>query len=52
MTKVALFAPIREKYNELEQTLKGNNINKIKVLSLEVHMMHLPPCLNNVPILD
>lgn len=42
MTKEALFAPIRERYNELKQVLKGNDIDKIKELTLEVHAMVHP----------
>ena len=32
MTKEALFAPIRESYDELKQALKGNDIDKITPL--------------------
>ncbi len=42
MTKEALFAPIRERYNELKQSLKGNDIDKIRELTLEVHAMVHP----------
>ncbi|MBO5033866.1 MAG: hypothetical protein J6D08_18665 [Lachnospiraceae bacterium] len=42
MTKEALFAPIRERYHELKQTLKGNDIDKIRELTLEVHAMVHP----------
>ncbi len=42
MTKEALFAPIRERYNELKQALKGNDIDKIRELTLEVHAMVHP----------
>lgn len=42
MTKEALFVPIREKYNELKQTLGGTDIEKIRELSLEVHAMVHP----------
>lgn len=42
MTKEALFAPIRERYNELKLVLKENNIDKIRELSLEVHAMVHP----------
>lgn len=42
MTKEALFAPIRESYNELKQALKGKDIDKIRDLALEVHAMVHP----------
>lgn len=42
MTKESLFVPIREKYNELKQTLGGTDIEKIRELSLEVHAMVHP----------
>lgn len=42
MTKEALFAPIRESYDELKQALKGNDIDKIRELALEVHAMVHP----------
>lgn len=42
MTKKELYAPISEKYNELQQALKGTDIEKIKELSLEVHAMVHP----------
>lgn len=42
MTKEALYAPIREKYDDLKQALNGNDIDKIRELMLEVHaMVHL-----------
>ena len=42
MTKEALFVPIREKYDELKQSIKGTDIEKIRQLSLEVHAMVHP----------
>ncbi len=42
MTKEELFAPIREKYEELKQALEGDNFNKIRELTLEVHAMVHP----------
>lgn len=42
MKKEELFAPIREKYNELKQSLKGTDIEKIRKLTLEVHAMVHP----------
>ena len=42
MTKEELFAPIREKYNELKVALQGTDIEKIKELALEVHAMVHP----------
>lgn len=42
MTKEALFAPIRESYDELKQALKGNDIDEIRELALEVHAMVHP----------
>ena len=42
MTKEELFAPIREKYEELKQALEGDNLNKIRELTLEVHAMVHP----------
>ena len=42
MTKEALFVPIREKYDELKQSIKGADIEKIRQLSLEVHAMVHP----------
>ena len=42
MTKEDLFAPIREKYNELKIALEGTDIDRIRKLTLEVHsMVHL-----------
>lgn len=42
MTKEELFAPIREKYNELKNAIEGTDIDKIRELTLEVHaMVHL-----------
>lgn len=42
MTKEDLFAPIREKYNELKSAMEGTDIDKIRELTLEVHaMVHL-----------
>ena len=42
MTKEELFAPIREKYNELKIELDGTDINRIRELALEVHAMVHP----------
>lgn len=42
MTKEALITPIKERYNELKQALKGNDIDKIRELTLEVHAMVHP----------
>lgn len=42
MTKEELFAPIREKYNELRIELDGTDIDRIKELALEVHAMVHP----------
>ena len=42
MTKEALYAPIRERYDELKQALKGKDIDKIRELTLEVHAMVHP----------
>lgn len=42
MTKEELFAPIRERYDDLKQALKGNDIERIRELALEVHAMVHP----------
>lgn len=42
MTKEELFAPIREKYNELKNALEGTDIDRIRELTLEVHAMVHP----------
>lgn len=42
MTKEALFAKIRERYDELKQALKGTDIEKIRELTLEVHAIVHP----------
>lgn len=42
MTKEELFAPIREKYNELKNAIEGTDIDKIRELTLEVHAMVHP----------
>lgn len=42
MTKEELFAPIREKYNELKNAIEGTNIDRIRELTLEVHAMVHP----------
>lgn len=42
MTKEELFAPIREKYNELKNAIEGTDIDKIRELALEVHAMVHP----------
>jgi len=42
MTNEELFAPIREKYEELKQSLEGDNLDKIRELTLEVHALVHP----------
>lgn len=42
MTKEELFAPIRERYDDLKQALKGTDIELIRELTLEVHAMVHP----------
>lgn len=42
MKKEELFAPIREKYNELKTALNGTDIEQIRKLALEVHAMVHP----------
>lgn len=42
MTKEGLFAPIREKYNDLKKALEGTEIDRIRELALEVHAMVHP----------
>lgn len=42
MTKEELFAPIREKYNELRNALEGTDIDRMRKLALEVHAMVHP----------
>ena len=42
MTKEELFAPIREKYNELKNAIEGTDIDRIRELTLEVHSMVHP----------
>ena len=42
MTKEELFAPIREKYNQLRIALNGTDIDRIRELALEVHAMVHP----------
>lgn len=42
MTKEELLAPIRERYEDLKQALKGTDIEKIRELTLEVHAMVHP----------
>ena len=42
MTKEDLFAPIRERYGELKEALKGADLEKIRELTLEVHAMVHP----------
>lgn len=42
MTKEELFAPIKERYDDLKQALKGNDIERIRELALEVHAMVHP----------
>ena len=42
MTNEELFTPIREIYEELKQALEGDNLDKIRELTLEVHAMVHP----------
>lgn len=42
MTNEELFTPIRETYEELKQALEGDNLDKIRELTLEVHAMVHP----------
>lgn len=42
MTKEELFAPIRERYAELEEALRGTDVERIRKLTLEVHAMVHP----------
>jgi len=42
MKKEEIFTPIREKYDELKEALKGTDIGKIRELTLEVHAMVHP----------
>lgn len=42
MTKEELYSPIRERYEELKQALKGTDIEKIRELALKVHGMVHP----------
>lgn len=42
MTKEDLFAPIRERYGELKEALKGTDLERIRELTLEVHAMVHP----------
>ncbi len=42
MTKEELYEPIRERYDDLKQALKGTDIERIKELTLEVHAMVHP----------
>lgn len=42
MTKEDLFAPIRERYSELKEALKGTDLERIRELTLEVHAMVHP----------
>lgn len=42
MTKEELYAPIREKYNELRWALEGTDIDTIIECALEVHAMVHP----------
>lgn len=42
MTKEKLYEPIRERYDDLKQALKGTDIERIKELTLEVHAMVHP----------
>ncbi len=42
MTKEELFVPIKERYDDLKQALKGTDIERIRELALEVHAMVHP----------
>ncbi len=42
MTKEELFVPIKERYDDLKQALKGTEIERIRELALEVHAMVHP----------
>lgn len=42
MTKEDLFAPIRERYGELKEALKGTDLERIREITLEVHAMVHP----------
>lgn len=42
MTREELFTPIREKYQDLKQALKGTDMERIRELTLEVHAMVHP----------
>ncbi len=42
MTKEDLFAPIRERYGELKEALKGPDLERIREITLEVHAMVHP----------
>lgn len=42
MTKEELYAPIKERYDELCKVLEGDDIEKIRKLSLEVHALVHP----------
>lgn len=42
MTSKELYAPIREKYADLQQALKGTDLEKIRELTLEVHALVHP----------
>lgn len=42
MTKEELFAPIREKYEDLKQALEGTDAERIRELTLDVHAMVHP----------
>lgn len=42
MTREELYTPIREKYADLKQALNQTNIDKIRELALEVHVMVHP----------
>lgn len=42
MTKKELFVPIRERYEELREALKGTNIERIREVTLEVHALVHP----------
>lgn len=42
MKKEELFAPIKEKYDELKKALEGTDIEQIRKLTLEVHAMVHP----------
>ena len=42
MKKEELLSPIREKYSQLKEALKGTDLGEIRALALEVHGMVHP----------